>query len=287
MKHLKSLLLCCCLLLSTPLFAAPKRIITLSWEATEYVLALGVTPLAIADRNDYQQWVIAPTLPAQVLDAGGRLEPNLERIYALKPDLIIINPALAAMQGNLQKIAPTILLDSFKAEHNNAVAAEQLQRQLAIQLERTEQHTAFMQQQQAKIDDLRRLITARYGANPPPVCVVRFASPTSFWAYGENSMPEAAMHALGLQNACPQARTAWGTRLRKTPDLAQIKQGLLLHIAPFARQAELFRSPVWQALPVVKQNAVLALPPVWTQGGVYSTTRLAEVITVALLSHQP
>lgn len=273
------------LMLSTLLHAAPSRVIALSWEATEYLLTLGVSPLAIADRHDYQNWVIAPTLPLYVLDAGSRLEPNLERIYALKPDLIIINPALGDMKPSLERIAPTLLLDSFKEDHDNWLAAEKLQRQLAIRLDRIHRHNVFLQFQQTRMNELRLHIQRRYGKHPPSICVVRFASPTTFWAYGENSMPEAAMKLLGLKNACPQPRTAWGTRLRKLPDLAQLHAGLLLTIAPFPRQAELTRSPLWQALPVVQRNQVRQLAPVWTNGGLYSVTKLAETMTESILKN--
>lgn len=273
------------LLLSSHLLAAPSRVIALSWEATEYLLTLGITPLAVADRQDYQQWVIAPALPPTVLDAGSRLEPNLERIYALKPELIIINPALASMQTSLERIAPTLLLDSFKEEHDNAQVAEQLQRQLALRFALEKEHDLFLQAQKTRLKKLRQQIQQRYGQSPPEICMVRFASPTAFWAYGENSMPEAAMKALGLKNACPQPRTAWGTRLRKVPDLAQIHTGLLLSIAPFPREAELLRSPLWQALPVVQRKKFRSIAPVWTNGGLYSMTRLAETMTEAILSN--
>ncbi|WP_157314470.1 iron-siderophore ABC transporter substrate-binding protein [Chitinibacter sp. GC72] len=275
------------LLLSSLLQAAPSRVIALSWEATEYLLTLGVTPIAVADRADYQQWVVEPALPGKVLDAGSRLEPNLERIYALKPDLIIINPALAGMQANLEKIAPTLLLDAFRAEHDNASAAERLQRQLAVRLDRLAQHEAFVRQQGLELAKLRQIIGQRFGAKPPAVCLIRFASPVSFWVYGENSLPEAAMHALGLRNACPQQRTAWGTRLRKLPDLAALNEGLLLHIAPFPRQTELERSRLWQALPVVRERRVYAMPPVWTNGGMYSISRLARQISAQLQNRSP
>ncbi len=270
------------MLLSSLLQAAPKKVIALSWEATEYLLALGVTPLAVADRQDYQQWVVEPRLHAQVLDAGSRLEPNLERIYALKPDLIIINPALAGMQANLQKIAPTLLLDSFRVDHDNVNAAEQLQRQLAIQLNRLAAHEAFLQRQKTELKRLRDAVNQRFKGQPPAVCIVRFASPTRYWAYGDNSMPEAAMAALGIKNACPQPRSAWGTHLRQLPELARLESGLLLHIAPFNRQADLERSALWQALPVVRTQRVRALPAVWTNGGVTSITRTAQVIAKAL-----
>lgn len=284
MKYLAVLLLCLCSLSST---ASTPRVVALSWEATEYLLTLGITPLAIADRDDYRFWVSATPLPPQVLDAGSRLEPNLERLYALKPELIVINPALAGMQHNLQRIAPTLLLDAYREDHDNRAAAERLQGQLAKRLGKLATHQAFVRQHQAATLEWRRRLTARYGAKPPPVCVVRFASTTSFWAYGANSQPEAALHALGLSNACPQARSAWGTRLRKLPDLLTLGQGWLVHIAPFSHQAELERSALWQALPAVRQQRVIALSAAWTNGGLASQARLEQLLAEALLSRPP
>jgi iron complex transport system substrate-binding protein len=280
MRYLAALLLCLCSLHST---ASPPRVIALSWEATEYLLTLGVPPVAIADRDDYRRWVSAMPLPPQVLDAGSRLEPSLERLHALKPALIVINPALAGMQANLQRIAPTLLLDAYREDHDNRAAAERLQRQLAVRLGRLAAHQAFLQQHAQQTRQLRRQLAARFGNALPPLCIVRFASVNSFWAYGANSQAEAALQALGLANACPQARSAWGTRLRKLPELLTLDTGWLVHIAPFAQQAELERSVLWQALPLVQQRRVIALPPAWTNGGLASQARLEVLLTRALL----
>lgn len=284
---MKILLAACLSLCWLNASAAPPRVVALSWEAAEYLLTLGVTPLAIADRDDYRQWVSATPLPVQVLDAGSRLEPGLERLYALKPSLIVINPALAGMQASLQRIAPTLLLDAYREDHDNHAAAERLQRQLASRLGRLAAHQAFVQQHQQQTRLLRSRLAARFGSAPPALCVVRFASLNSFWAYGANSQPEAALHALGLQNACPQARSAWGARLRKLPDLLALQRGWLVHIAPFPQQAELARSVLWQALPAVRQQHVIALPAAWTNGGLASQARLEQLLATALLAQPP
>ncbi|QLG87583.1 iron-siderophore ABC transporter substrate-binding protein [Chitinibacter bivalviorum] len=276
------ILVVACLLACTA--QAGPKVIALSWESTEYLLNIGVTPQAIADRVDYDKWVVQPALPAHVLDVGSRFEPNLERIYALKPDLILIGPALSGMQSKLLKIAPTIVLDAFRTDHDNALVAEQLQRQLAIRLNRLPAHEAFLEASRRKQAELRQSIAQRFGSQPPAVCVVRFASPTTYWAYGENSMPEAALNQLGLRNACPQARSMWGLQLHKVPDLSVIGDGVLLKIMPFEREAELMRSPIWQALPVVRRDRVYTLPPVWTHGGLHSIDLLAQSIADTLTS---
>ena len=53
------------------------RVAALEWLPIELLLALGVTPLAVADVHNYNLWVAEPKLPAAVVDVGQRTEPIL------------------------------------------------------------------------------------------------------------------------------------------------------------------------------------------------------------------
>jgi iron complex transport system substrate-binding protein len=46
-----------------PAMPAAKRIVALNWEAAENLLELGITPLAVADADDYRRWVAQPCCP--------------------------------------------------------------------------------------------------------------------------------------------------------------------------------------------------------------------------------
>ncbi len=48
---------------------------------------------------------------AQIQDLGAIVQPNMERIYALKPDLILMTPLHVNHYQELSKIAPTIHYD--------------------------------------------------------------------------------------------------------------------------------------------------------------------------------
>src|SRR5699024_4453486 len=67
-----------------------ERVVVLEWQQVEDVLTLGVTPVGVADPDGYRQWVTAETLPEDVADVGDRAESDLDSIYALDPDLIIV-----------------------------------------------------------------------------------------------------------------------------------------------------------------------------------------------------
>lgn len=73
----------------------PKRIVALDFNYTEDLLALGITPVGVADIDSptgFNTLVnIQPALGPEVVDVGGRQGPNLEIIAELQPDLILTN----------------------------------------------------------------------------------------------------------------------------------------------------------------------------------------------------
>lgn len=267
--------------------AHAQRVVALSWETAEYLLNLGIEPIAVADLKDYRLWVVQPALSSRVRPVGSRLEPNLELLWRLRPDLIVANTSLQSALPLLQDIAPTVMLDPFRSDHDNTVAAERLQYQLAQRLGRLAQHRQFMRQQAGHYQQLRQRLHQHFGQRLPHVCVLRFATPASYWAYGDNSAPQAVMQQLGLRNACPQPVSVWGAQLRQLPQLQQVGDHPVLHIPPFGHYQQLQRSPLWQSFGFVRQRRFIALPAVWTHGGLASNLRLAQAMVDALVRELP
>ncbi|OQQ13224.1 Fe3+-hydroxamate ABC transporter [Streptomyces sp. M41(2017)] len=67
-----------------------QRIAVLEWQQVEDALTLCVTPTAVSDAKGYSTWVSAEKLPSGVTDIGTREEPDLDTLYAAKPDLIVV-----------------------------------------------------------------------------------------------------------------------------------------------------------------------------------------------------
>lgn len=67
-----------------------QRIAVLEWQQVEDALTLCVTPTAVSDAKGYRTWVSAEKLPGGVTDIGTREEPDLDTLYAAKPDLIVV-----------------------------------------------------------------------------------------------------------------------------------------------------------------------------------------------------
>lgn len=80
-----------------------KRIAVLEWQQVEDALTLCVTPTAVSDTKGYSTWVSAEKLPGGVTDIGTREEPDLDTLYAAKPDLIVVE-AFDAQDETIKKL---------------------------------------------------------------------------------------------------------------------------------------------------------------------------------------
>lgn len=266
-----------------PLQPPPQRIVALSWEAAENLLELGITPLAVADADDYRQWVVRPRLPAQVPSAGNRLEPNLELLASLKPQLIIISPSLLSMRASLQRIAPVLNIDAYQPGQDHAQAAERILLQLGRVLGREQQAQQRLQQLEQGFAGLRGQLQARGVATWPTVQVIRFANPSMVYVYGSNAMPVLALRRLGLRTTSQAAASVWGVSQQRVGQLVALQQDIVLYQQPFAAAPQLFASPLWQGLPFVRQQRFAAVAPAWSYGGAASLFYLAQGMTSALL----
>ncbi len=78
----------------------PKRVISLAPSITELIYTLGVDSTLIADTRYCKHPPQADTLP----DVGGFLDPNLELIVSLNPDLVILLKEYDELSGKLRKL---------------------------------------------------------------------------------------------------------------------------------------------------------------------------------------
>lgn len=85
----------------------PQRLAVLDWGLTEMILALGITPAGVSAPDWYRKLISVPTLPATVQDLGLLFQPNLETLYALKPDTIVITPQHALLKPALAQVSPS------------------------------------------------------------------------------------------------------------------------------------------------------------------------------------
>lgn len=271
---------CVLLCLLTGFVQAEPRVVALSWEATEHLLKLDITPIAVADADQYRAQVARPPLPAQVPSAGARRAPNLERLAALKPDLIVIGEPLEGMRDELARIAPVTTYGSLSQEHDSYLVARDDYLALAQRFGREDQALRELAAMQVQVDELHRRLVEHFRGQLPKVAVIRFTSPKRARVAGTDSMIDHALQQLHLQPAYPQPNES----VVPVQALASIEDGVVLYIEPFAGQAQLFATREWRAMPFVRADRFAAMPDTWAHGGVFSIQYLAEAITQALLS---
>lgn len=268
--------------------ATPVRVAALNWDIAEQVLELGVTPVAMPDISGYNEWVVTPEAPAAVEDIGTRVEPNLERLAQLNPDVIMIASPQQDLLPRLQKIAPVLYYQTFSAEHDNAEAAIENFRKIAQVLDKQAVAEEKLANMQLQLDDLKQQLITAYGNELPKVAAFRFASTTSIYLYGENAITQYALKQLGIEPALPQPKSQWGVTQKRITDLSQLSHGeVALYFQPFEQEEKLQSSVLWTAMPFVKTGRVASVDPVWSYGGAMSILYNAQAVTKALLSIAP
>ncbi|GAB3411574.1 siderophore ABC transporter substrate-binding protein CdtB [Schumannella luteola] len=265
--------------------APAKRVAVLEWQQIEDALTLCVTPVAVADPEGYGTWVKAETLPKSVKSAGTREEPDLDAIYAQKPDLIIVEafsaddekvtrllkrdvPVLVTKGsdtsdpiGNMKNVFSTIAEATGRTERADAV------------LKQFDEHLA---EAKTKVADVA-LPTKKFlffdgwieGGN----VVIR--------PYGQGALFTALGEQLGLEGAWTDdidktygsggVDPAYGLGQTDIEGLTAVGDANLFYSNDQEEGSyvpELEKSPIWTALPSVKDGRAHAFPAgVWGAGG--------------------
>lgn len=265
----------------------PERVVALNWALAEVVLELDVVPVGIADVDGYRTWVRQPALPSDVVDLGLRNEPNLERLAALAPDLILASDQQADLVPRLERIAPVILFRSFDAAKDNAAVSRETVRELARILGREDLANERLTRLDAQIAAAGARVREHFNGQVPPILPIRFLTTETLRLHGANSMAKAAIDAMGLEHAAPGEPTGWGFVQQRVEDLAGFEEAIVLHIAPFPELEELQATRMWQFMPFVRESRHAEVRPVWTFGGAFSIGHLSEAFADALLTIDP
>ncbi|CAM3616033.1 Iron(3+)-hydroxamate-binding protein FhuD precursor [Vibrio aerogenes CECT 7868] len=265
----------------------PVRPAVLDWNLFEQVVELGVKPLTITDAPAYREWVVKPAIPPGTQNVGTRGEPNLEKIAALHPDLILITETQQDLIPRLTQIAPVLLYTNFRATDKQAEVAIREFQQLAQVFGKTQVAREKLKQMTQRFTELKQQLQASFGTPLPEAVVMRFADTTSTFLYTRDSMADYVLHQLGLKPGFSAPPAKWGIVRRPITTLKNIREGYVLYLLPLYEEKKLQRSVLWQAMPFVRHHRVNSVAPVWTYGGAMSLRYMAEAITQSLLEVAP
>ncbi|BEM33802.1 ABC transporter substrate-binding protein [Serratia marcescens] len=266
-------------LLLAPLYAwadagrPPQKLAVLDWGLTEILLALGVTPAGVSAPDWYRKLIPTPALPASALDLGLLFQPNLETLYALRPDAIVITPQHALLKLALERIAPTIALPAHGLAELISAA-----RQLGERLQRQPQAAQLLASLNDKLS--RASLLARQVERP-----ALLAAPVDalhLRVYTAGSLPGDVLAACGLRNGWQGGAGAEGSVLVELTRIADLNARLILLTPDEQRElvSQWRQSPLWQRLPLTSaRNLNLIEENISDAGALITAGRFADIFT--------
>ncbi|MCB4825287.1 ABC transporter substrate-binding protein [Roseicella aerolata] len=264
-------------LAARPARAAAPRVAAIDWGLAETLLGLGVAPVAAAELHGYAHWVREPAMPAGVVDLGLRGEPNLELLHRAAPELILATPQFAPFLPRLERVAPVASFATYVPGGDPLVRSQDIARAIGRLVGREAAAAALLGKAEAAFEAGARRLSGMAGR---PWLTASFVDARHLRAYGRTSLFGATLARLGLINAWTEPTNAWGFATVALERLAAVPEAQLLLIEPVRSEveADLGRSPLWQALPAVRAGRVARLGPCWAFGGLPSAMRFAGLL---------
>ncbi|MGY5802346.1 iron-siderophore ABC transporter substrate-binding protein [Rhizobium sp. LEGMi12c] len=277
------------LLAAAAFFAVPQTgmaaeriagpIVSLDYGLASTLLALGVTPAAIASLADWDTWVVEPKMPDGVIDLGTTGEINLEVLASVKPALILTTPYLAPLKPQLEAIAPVLELTIY-AEGGEALPRSiEATRRLADAIGRRQQAEEFLTRSEQFFDECANRVKK---LNPAPLALINFVDTRHARIYCGAGLYQNVMTRIGLKNAWTGPGDYWGFETIGLEQLATLDQSLRLiafePLLPPNVLDSLQDSPLWTSLPFVRAERVSVLPGTLMFGMVQEAERFARIL---------
>lgn len=252
---------------------APQRVVVLTNEGTEAVLALGVTPVgAVNSWNGDPWWDHIAARMGDAVPVGKESAVNLELIAALEPDLILANlQRHEEIRPQLTAIAPTVMSRELRGDWKDNM------RLYAAALGRSDAAEAAIADYDAQVAAL----SADLGDHlKEKVSVIRFL-PGQIRIYQLDSFSGVVLRDLGFDRPANQNVEAFAIRTGKEsiPDM----DGDRIFWFTWetgngegdAAARDVLDDPLWQSLSAVKAGRVHEVSDaIWNTAGGILAARL-------------
>lgn len=191
----------------------PLRVVALTNEATEDLLALGIVPVGAVRSANADPWFdhVAEPLKDTVL-VGEELAPDLEVILSLEPDLILGNKKRhEQIYEPLSAIAPTVFVENITGQWRQNLAF------YAGAVGRAAEGETLLQAYEARVAAIRTALGERIGEK---VGLVRFISGQNY-AYSNDSFSGSILRDIGFARPAAQDKPglAEPISLERIPEL--------------------------------------------------------------------
>ncbi|MFD4429091.1 ABC transporter substrate-binding protein [Nocardia sp. NPDC058497] len=265
---------------------APQRVVVLDTAELDSVTLLGVTPVGAVVPHTKTTGGFPDYLKSgldKVSDVGPLLEPNLERIASLKPDLILSSKVRHdKIYDKLSGIAPTVLTETTGGPWKANLAVH------AAALGRDQAAATALRKYEDRARALGEGIKSAANGTMPSASVVRFlAGPTRL--YQTNSFSGVILADVGLNRPTSQISTdPKKTMTEVSAEQIDKADADLIFVATIDDPGKtpknaVTSSPVWKDLRAVRDGKVYEVPDeTWMSGiGVQAAQRMLADIAQA------
>ncbi len=279
-----------------------SRVVVLEWQQIEDALTLCVTPVGVSDPAGYATYVSAETLPDDVTDLGTRGEPDLDALYALDPDLIIVE-AFSADDDLISQLEQrdVPVLATLGADGSDPIGnMEDVLSMIAEATGRTERAEQVLDEFDQHLADAKEKVAA---AELPTTDFLFFdgwieGGNVVIRPYGKGALFTALGEQLGMTSAWTDeidqaygsggVDPAYGLAQTDIEGLTAVGGANLFYSDDDTADSyvtELEKSSIWTSLPAVQEGRAHAFPAgVWGAGGPLSCQQAIDAYVDAILA---
>lgn len=182
---------------TTAIDKLPERVVAFDMSELDSLDQLGAPVVGIA--KDYvADFLVKYRDDPKVADVGTTIQPNLERLHALKPDLILISPLQAQSYAELSQIAPTVYddVDLSNTQGNFIDTAKNHLLTLGRIFHKEALAREKVAQMEAKVEQTRKVTQDR-----PEKALIVLHNNGAFTSYGVKSRYGFVFDTLGVKPA--------------------------------------------------------------------------------------
>ncbi|TCK09277.1 siderophore ABC transporter substrate-binding protein [Marinobacterium mangrovicola] len=257
---------------TTEISSTPERVAVLDMNEADFLDQLEV-PIAGMVKDYVPHFLAAYGADSDVQDLGAITQPNLERIYALKPDLILMTPIQAAQYDDLSELAPTLHFDvDFRDSHGDHIGDVTEHLLLLGKLfDKEKLAESKAEELKAKVEAVHQVTEGR-----PETALIVMHNNGSFSSFGTRSRYGFVFDSLGVKPASRIADNSLHGQPVSSEFIHQANPDILYIID---RTAVMERRPVMRADQM--SNPLLRETKAWKNGNVVFVDADAWYITAA------
>jgi len=265
---------------------SPERVVGLSTaELADTLLALGVEPVGMTTygdnpADDPEAWPDAireRAIEADIASVGVNAQPDLEKVAALEPDLILGLSFDRGIYDRLSEIAPTVLFP-------DGLGWEALLKRTAEALGAQREAERVLAGHDERVGRVRPKVEGALASIVRP-------QPGEILLHGPASAPGAVLEELGIEvQDVPETAEDWsgdGSIGSMSPELVPEIDGEHVFVITYGLEEttfeELIERPLWRQLPAAREGRVHPVEGfAWTNHGPFGVLRMISEVEEAL-----